>query len=129
MTTASRPARRPGYDPHLCAFHRAFAPELRQALRGLPLNGSGLVLDVPCGAGWYTRWLARRLADGGRVVAADLSADYLKRAARTVRPVIDRVGLVQADAYRLPFADGSFDLVWSAQSMISLPDPVAALRE
>jgi ubiquinone/menaquinone biosynthesis C-methylase UbiE len=36
---------------------------------------------------------------------------------------------VKADAYRLPFEDGQFDLVWCAQSMISLNDPVAAIRE
>src|SRR5207248_8224395 len=36
---------------------------------------------------------------------------------------------VTADAYKLPFDDDRFDLVWCAQSLISLRDPVEALKE
>ena len=36
---------------------------------------------------------------------------------------------MEADAERLPFEDEAFDLSFCAQSLYSLPDPVAALRE
>jgi ubiquinone/menaquinone biosynthesis C-methylase UbiE len=35
---------------------------------------------------------------------------------------------VAASFDRLPFADGTFDFVWCAQSLYTLPDPVLALR-
>ena len=34
----------------------------------------------------------------------------------------------RADLRHLPIPDDSFDLVWCAQSLYSLPDPVDALR-
>ncbi len=39
------------------------------------------------------------------------------------------VEFVKADAYNLRFDDATFDLVWCAQSMISLDDPPRAIRE
>lgn len=121
----------PDYDHSLRAFHRAFRRELRRAVRAVPLAPGGRVLDIPCGDGFYTAALARRLYPFGKVVAADLSDAYLDVARRTVgrRAELAAVEFVRADAYRLPFADDSFDLVWCAQSLISLDDPVAALKE
>lgn len=121
----------PGYSATLAAFHRAFRPLLRRAVRAVPLPAGGRVLDVPCGDGFYTALLARELYPFGQVVAVDLSDGYLEVARRAVgrhRQVAD-VAFVQADAYRLPFADDTFHLVWCAQSLISLPDPVGALKE
>jgi SAM-dependent methyltransferase len=37
--------------------------------------------------------------------------------------------LHEADAYELPFANRTFDLVWCAQSLISLDDALAAVQE
>lgn len=120
----------PAYDPLLRAFHRAFAPELSRAVAGLPLAPGSAVLDLACGDGFYTRRLARRAGPAGLVVAGDLNPAYLRRARRAsgrdgrAAPVT----LARVDAYRLPFPDAAFDLVWCAQSFLSL-DPERALRE
>ena len=121
----------PDYDPLLRAFHRAFRRELRRAVGTVELSPAARVLDVPCGDGFYTALLARRLHPRGRVIGADLLPGYLTRARRTVaRAGLDRgVKIVPADVYNLPFPAGEFDAVWCAQSFISLEDPVAALRE
>lgn len=123
-------SRLPGYAATLRATHRAFGKELRRAVRGLPLGPRDVVLDVPCGDGFYTAKLARRLTPHGKVVAADLSDAFLARARRR----FDRPGglpaeFVKADVYRLPFDHGAFDAVWCARSLISLDDPAAALAE
>jgi SAM-dependent methyltransferase len=114
----------PDYDAAQRSFHEAFRPELFRILDALPLPPGGSVLDVPCGNGFY----AHRLADRpvcGRLVAVDACDEYLRQA----RERVGEKGAVQkADAYRLPFADGAFDLVWSAQSLITL-DPAPAVRE
>ena len=120
----------PDYDPALKAYHTAFEPELAAAIRRFDLAPDASVLDSPCGDGFYTNLFAKHLRDG-TLAAADLSQAYLdhaKHAVADVSPELD-VQFVKADAYKLPFDDSSFDLVWCAQSMISLDDPPCAIRE
>lgn len=121
----------PAYAPMLAAYHRAHEPELRAMIADLPLRPGERVLDLACGDGAYCCWLAERVGPAGEVVGVDLSPAYLELARRTVArsPHGAAVSLRLADAYALPFADGSFDLAWCAQSMFSLPDPTGALRE
>jgi SAM-dependent methyltransferase len=69
------------------------------------------VLEIGCGSAPCARWLRRA---GARVVALDLSAGMLARAAATNRSTGIPVPLVQADATALPVADGSLDLACSA---------------
>jgi SAM-dependent methyltransferase len=70
------------------------------------------VLEIGAGAAQCARWLRDQGAD---VVALDLSAGQLQESRRidAIRER-SRVPLVQADARRLPFADGSVDLACSA---------------
>jgi ubiquinone/menaquinone biosynthesis C-methylase UbiE len=127
---ASDPAGLPGYAPTLLAYHRAFERELRELIAGLSMRPDALVLDLACGDGVYAQWLAERLGEGGRVLAVDLSPAFLELARREVAEVSlgDRVTFARADLRHLPIPEGSFDLVWCAQSFYSLPDPVDALR-
>lgn len=121
----------PDYTPMLEAYHRAHATELRAMVADLPLRPSDHVLDLACGDGVYSCWIAERLGPAGRVVGVDIAPAYLELARHTANdsPAGARVSFRQADAYQLPFADGQFDLAWCAQSMFSLPDALGALRE
>ncbi|HET7471166.1 MAG TPA: methyltransferase domain-containing protein [Gemmatimonadales bacterium] len=67
-----------------------------------------LVLDAGCGNGRYTHWAAQY---GARVIGVDLG-DGVESAAANNR---DRpnVQIVQGDIFRLPFAAGTFDAVFS----------------
>ena len=69
------------------------------------------VLEIGCGSAPCARWLRRAGAD---VVALDLSAGMLTRAAELNRSTGIGVPLVQADAAALPLADASVDLACSA---------------
>jgi SAM-dependent methyltransferase len=69
------------------------------------------VLEVGCGSAPCARWLRRAGAD---VVALDLSAGMLARAAQLGRSTGLAVPLLQADVGALPLADGAFDVVCSA---------------
>ena len=105
-----------------------WCPEgLREPDAGLLGEVAGLdVLEVGCGAAQGARYAA--LA-GARVVAVDLSAGMLGQARRLGRDDARPV-LVQADAGRLPFADGSFDLAFSAYGAVPfVEDSEAVLRE
>ena len=120
----------PGYEPMLAAYHRAFEAELRAMVNSLPLAEGRAVLDMACGDGAYSPWLADRVGPTGRVVAVDVSPDYLElaREAAARSPHASIVEFACAPIEALPFDDGTFDLCWCAQSLYSLPDPVAALR-
>ncbi|MGH3431839.1 MAG: class I SAM-dependent methyltransferase [Thermocrispum sp.] len=90
-----------------------WCPEgVREADAGLLGDVRGKdVLEVGCGSAMCARWLA---ATGTRAVGVDLSAGMLRHA----REAGGRTGLsphlVQADAGRLPFRAGSFDVACSA---------------
>ncbi|RFU85271.1 class I SAM-dependent methyltransferase [Streptomyces triticagri] len=87
------------------------------------------VLEIGAGAAQCSRWLA---AQGARPVALDLSHRQLQHALR-IDDLLNRdhtVGLVQADAGGLPFADGSFDLACSAYGALPfVADAELVLRE
>lgn len=120
----------PSYQDSLGAFHDAFADELKAMVDALPISEGDRVLDLACGDGRFSTWLADRVGPGGTVVALDLRPSYLELARETVAggPGADRVAFVSADAFRPPLPDGAFDLAWCAQSLRSLPDAVGLLR-
>jgi ubiquinone/menaquinone biosynthesis C-methylase UbiE len=67
------------------------------------------VLDLGCGTGRHSLWLAQAGAD---VTAVDFSLGMIDEARR--KPGAERIHFVQHDLHRpLPFASGQFDLVVS----------------
>ena len=115
-------------ESYQSSFHTAFRPELDRILNSLPIPPDATVLDVPCGNGFYTRRLADRLGADGRLVAVDVSDECLERTRTELEGVDAPAEIIEADAYALPFPDDTFDVVWCAQSLISL-DPEKAVRE
>lgn len=121
----------PEYAGTLAAFHRAFAPELRQMLADAWPRSAKRVADLACGDGCYSVWLAEFAGTSGRVYSVDVSRHWLTVARRTAyRGEAERQQqTIAADASRLPFADNCLDFVWCAQSLYSLHDPAAVLCE
>ena len=101
---------------------RANGPEkavLGWLLQAFPRPGS--VLEVGCGTAHVTHWLNdQELA----AVGLDLSAAMLAQAR-----ALDGVPLTRGDAYRLPFADGAFDLAALVTTLEFLEQPQKALAE
>ena len=118
--------RLPDYAPLLSDYHLAYARELRAMLDVLPLGEGDTVLEVACGDGFYARRLAERVGPTGRVVAVDVLHAYLKQARCSDGSPFE---LVAASLGNLPFDDDTFDLVWCAQSLFSLPDPLEAVSQ
>lgn len=120
----------PDYEPMLAAYHRAFAPELQEMIAGLPIREGDKVVEMACGDGAYSPWLARRTGPTGLVLAIDIAPAYLKvaRSESLRTDVASRIAHVAAPIERLPLPRGSFDLAWCAQSLYSLPDQLDALR-
>ena len=115
----------PAYDSQLAAFHSSFERELQGIVNAFPLRADMRVLDVACGDGFYTRLLAQRLGPAGFVAGADINRAYFSEA-REKAPGAT-IEFVAAALDRLPFPDDTFDVIWCAQSLYSLPDPVIAI--
>lgn len=100
--------------------------ELEEVLGG-PLPG-GTVVDVGSGTGH----VAVKLASTGRfakVVATDISPKMLACARRNAVAAGVSIETVETDMVRLPFEDGSVDLVVGCAILHHLPDPTAFLPE
>ena len=88
------------------------------------------VLDIGCGTGELARLVARHYGRA-QVVAADFTRAMLENAASSSagRPERPRLEFARATALKLPFSDGSFDLVTNAFVARNLSDLAAAFRE
>lgn len=96
----------------------------------LPLLKPGLsVLDIGCGPGTITADLAALVAPGP-VTAVDQVDDVLGVArAEIEQRGLSNVSFGTADAHRLDFPDGAFDVVHAHQVLQHVADPVTVLRE
>ena len=87
-------------------------------------------LDVGCGLGGKTRRLRERTGSTVRWTALDISADHVASARAYWRARnTDGIDGLTGDAAALPFVDGSFERIVTADALEHLPDPRASLRE
>jgi ubiquinone/menaquinone biosynthesis C-methylase UbiE len=101
-------------------FHDLF----KKPMRELPRPAK--ILEIACGARTDGIELAR---DGHSLTELDISAVAVERA-RAIFKSQNLIGeFVVGDAEHLPFADETFDAVFTAASFHHFPDPLAALAE
>lgn len=87
------------------------------------------VLDLAGGTGDLAGKFLRQVGSSGLVVLADINRNMLEEGRRRL---IDRgagrtLSIIQVDAERLPFADGSFDRITIAFGLRNVTDKQAAL--
>jgi len=91
------------------------------------------VLDLGCGSGAFTTFVARAVGKEGKVYALDIQPEMLRQLERKLAKAenqgIQNVELKQASAYELPFEDESLDLVYMVTVLEEIPDRSRALRE
>ncbi|MEN0129245.1 MAG: methyltransferase domain-containing protein [Brevundimonas sp.] len=132
MSTEAAPGKQDvythGHHESVLRSHRWRTAENSAAYLLPALEAGQSLLDVGCGPGTVTIDLAQRLAPG-EVVGVDTSSAVIEIARAAAKDSQANVTFDVADAYRLPFADDSFDVVHAHQVLQHLTDPVAALRE
>lgn len=101
---------------HARALYPCILEEARRAMEGIPVPS---VLDVGCGTGMLSERLLGAFPSC-RLAGVDLSPAMVERARARLA---GRAEVREADAERLPFHDGAFDLVVSNDSFHHYPDP------
>ena len=110
-------------------FHGGQRPATVRLAELLALTGTERVLDAGSGLGGPSRFLAWRY--GVRVSGVDLTAEFV----RIADMLTQRTGLAgkvdyrQGNALDLPFADASFDVVWSQNAAMNIADRDRLYRE
>jgi MPBQ/MSBQ methyltransferase len=109
-------------------FHGGQRPATIQLAELVGLKGGERVLDVGSGLGGPSRFLAWRY--GCRVSGVDLTAEFVQVAEMLTKRtgLVGRVDYRQGDALDLPFADKSFDIVWSQNAAMNIADRLRLYR-
>ena len=100
---------------------------LLNQIRGLKME-SPKVLDIGCGTGQFPEVLFHEVP-GARVWGLDLVRGMLEGGNGRWNHYTDRIQPVQGDSERLPFADGSCDILTCANSFHHYPNQAVAVRE
>ncbi len=135
MTTSGPPARRASTLEHWESYWRGHADldrtystgeRLAREVRAEGPVAGRRVLEVGAGSG---RDLLALACDGATGVVLDYSPASLELVRRQARAQGVPVLLVQADALRMPFRDGAFDVVFHQGLLEHFRDPMPLLRE
>ena len=128
------------YNPSVASTHNwrtvhTCLPQMEQPLaKGKEIR----ILDVGCGPGSITYDIFANYGESNSIVGLDTPPELIQECKTkycdggdsTVNTANrNTLKFVHGSAYKLPFADGEFDIVYCHQVLIHLEDPVAALKE
>ena len=103
----------------------------RALIADLELPAGSRGLDVGCGVGLYTLWLAEAVGPKGRVVGIEPTAERVAAALALVGAQLgpDRMELRQGDGTALDMGTGTFDWLWCGDVLHHILETGAALGE
>src|SRR5207248_10168516 len=103
---------------HFAPLQALTTPVAAQLVKFASIRSGHNVLDVACGTGVVAVTAARL---GARVTGLDLTPELLERARENARIAGVDIEWHQGDVARLPFADGTYDMVLSQFGHIFAP--------
>jgi ubiquinone/menaquinone biosynthesis C-methylase UbiE len=114
----------------LFLLNEIFGPGTRELLLVAGISPGMCVVEIGCGTGLVSLWMAQVVGAGGSVTAMDVSNDQLRVAERNAAAAgATNVTFRAASAYDTRLPRQSFDLVYSRFLMCHLTEPLKALAE
>lgn len=103
-------------------FHVRGLKATSELAREIGVEKDMQVLDLGSGLGGAARYLAREF--GCRVVGLDLCDDYCRAASSLTKRLglQEQVSFQHGNALAIPFADASFDIVWTQHASMNIAD-------
>lgn len=93
-------------------------------------NRNAKVLDVGCGFGGTSRYLAKALGPDAQVTGITLSPQQVKRGTELAKEQgVPNANFMVKDALKMDFPDNSFDIVWACESGEHMPDKKAYIDQ
>jgi SAM-dependent methyltransferase len=108
-------------------MEREHLPIVGPALELMKLRPTDNVLDIGCGAGWLSRLIAARVAEG-RVVGMDVSDEMVRRARRS-NVELAHVMFVVGGVDKIPWEAIFLTRAISVESAYYWPDPARGMGE
>lgn len=93
----------------------------------LDLPSGAKVLDAGCGEGHAAAYLAKKY--GYQVVGIDLLKDSIQRAKQKAAKQNGKISFYEGSYMKLPFKDGSFDAIYTIETLVHAPDANKAIKE
>ena len=124
----------PAFIGHLLdsGYRRRIQPP-EQLIKRSGIKRGMQVLDLGCGSGAFTPFIARTVGEKGKVYALDIQADMLEQLENKLsmpeNKDIRNIKVIEGNAYKLPFEDNSLDVVNMVTVLQEIPDRNRALRE
>jgi SAM-dependent methyltransferase len=113
------------YSRKLQLFNRFARPEIRGLIGHLKLAQGMSVLDAGCGTGENLECLQSAVGARGAVLGIDLSAAHVAAA----RAGAAGIEVRQGDLMHADLAPASFDLIWCANTIHHMCDPLLAIQK
>jgi len=116
------------WDPELYEKNSSTQFKLAmEALKKIPLSGKKDILDIGCGDGKITAYMAQKMVSDGTVVGTDQSHEMISHASETFK-AISNLSFVHSDATTLPF-ENQFDLATSFWCLHWIEDLLTAFKK
>jgi demethylmenaquinone methyltransferase / 2-methoxy-6-polyprenyl-1,4-benzoquinol methylase len=93
----------------------------KQAIKNVPIQSNAKVLDVCCGTGDISIFIAKTFGDSVKITGVDFSEKMLKIAAKKAKKY-KNIEFITGDALNLAFEDNSFDAVFISFGLRNLAD-------
>ncbi|WP_299494382.1 class I SAM-dependent methyltransferase [uncultured Shewanella sp.] len=108
------------YAPYSCAFIKTH----------IQFKNINRIVDIGCGAGYMSFWLARQMAGMGTVTGVDISSEQVttSREGSVVRG-LQNIHYLQEDAHTIAKTSAQYDFTYTRFMMEHLREPLAFLKQ
>jgi ubiquinone/menaquinone biosynthesis C-methylase UbiE len=114
-------------EERLGILNELFGPTSHELLLRVGLKKGMRVLDVGCGTGNMTEWIAEQVGTEGSLVAVDISADQLEIAKKNcAAKKLKNISFVESSVFDLKDL-AKFDLIYTRFIIMHLAEPQKAL--
>lgn len=111
-------------------INQVFSPYSQYFLTDIGLKPGMKVIELGCGTGIMTSWIAKHVGNNGHVIAVDASSEQLRYAEMNAKKQgLSNIEFVNINAEEINFEKESFDFAYSKLLLMHLQNPALILNK